>query len=477
MTLDSRIKKLNTSKDKSQSNVTVYVMSRDQRVLDNHALLYAKSLGNVVVLFNLYSNVPNRIYQQYEFMIEGLKVVQEDLSKLNIPFVLATGNALENLKAIEKNLNPKAFVFDFSPLKGPQNLRKSFTNDSNTPIFEVDTHNIVPVWISSDKEEYGAYTLRPKIYKQLNTWLQEPEKVKYQVGKLKLNLSNSFVINPTNNEWEKIKSSIKAEKVEGYSPEFTSGSKYAFQTLEDFLVNKIQDYSEKRNDPSLDFQSNLSPYLHFGHISSLRVVLEVQKLMRDKLGKDLNPDLFKNQAGQAHKATLEDSIYAFIEEVVVRKELSDNFCYYNKNYDNLKGAKDWAIKSLKKHESDIRESIYSFEELEGAQTKDVAWNSAQMQLITKGKIHGYMRMYWAKKLLEWTKSPDQALGFAIKLNDKYSLDGYDPNGYTGIMWSICGIHDRPWFERHVFGQIRYMSFDGLKKKFDLERYKNKYTKF
>lgn len=469
MTYFDRSRKINNI-DISKSGAIVYVMSRDQRVKDNHALLFAQSMGNVVVLFNLYPSVPNRIYQQYEFMVEGLKELQIELESLNIPFIISAGNAFENFKHLEKELSPAAFVFDFSPLKGPQNLRKSFAKESKVPVFEVDTHNIVPIWVASNKEEYGAYTLRPKIYKQLNNWLKEPDQLSKQNFKFSVDLNNQFFVNPNQTDWESLLSKVKAEKVVNYSLDFVSGPQEALKTLNEFIENKIPDYAEKRNDPTLDFQSNLSPYLHFGQISSLRVVLEVQKYLRDKLGKDLNPDLFKNKAGTAHKATLEDSVYAFIEEIVVRKELSDNFCYYNKNYNNINGAKDWAIKSLKKHASDKRESIYSFSQLEAAQTQDTAWNAAQMQLITKGKIHGYMRMYWAKKLLEWTESPAQAIEYAIKLNDKYHLDGYDPNGYTGIMWSICGIHDRPWFERPVFGQIRYMNFTGLKKKFNLEKY-------
>ena len=159
--------------------------------------------------------------------------------------------------------------------------------------------------------------------------------------------------------------------------------------------------------------------------------------------------------------------------MVVRKELSDNWCYYNQNYDNLKGAPQWAQNTLAKHASDPREFLYSLKQFEVANTHDPAWNAAQKQMTTTGKMHGYMRMYWAKKVLEWTESPGQAIDFLIRLNDLYSLDGGDPNGYAGIMWSIAGVHDRPWGERPIYGKVRSMVYGGLKRKFDISAYEQR----
>jgi deoxyribodipyrimidine photo-lyase len=169
-----------------------------------------------------------------------------------------------------------------------------------------------------------------------------------------------------------------------------------------------------------------------------------------------------------------DGMNALLEEMVVRKELSDNFCFYNDNYDKLEGAEQWAKNSLKEHESDKRDFTYSRDEFENAKTHDKSWNAAQLQLRKTGKIHGYMRMYWAKKILEWTENAETAIEYAIYLNDKYSIDGGDPNGYVGVLWSIAGVHDRPWIDRQVFGKIRYMNEGGLKRKFDLDKYINKW---
>jgi len=209
----------------------------------------------------------------------------------------------------------------------------------------------------------------------------------------------------------------------------------------------LSHYDAQRNDPSLDGQSHLSPYLHFGQLSAQRVALEIQRTSADKKNRD-----------------------AFLEELIIRRELAENFCFYNEDYDNMKGFPQWARKSLHAHRKDKREYIYALDDFENARTHDALWNAAQVEMVKRGKMHGYMRMYWAKKIFQWTKSPEQAMEIAIELNDRYSLDGRDPNGYSGIAWSIGGVHDRAWSERPVFGKIRYMSYYGLKSKFDIKKY-------
>jgi len=180
--------------------------------------------------------------------------------------------------------------------------------------------------------------------------------------------------------------------------------------------------------------------------------------------------LYVKAEGKAYSS----SAAGFVEEAVVRRELSDNFCFYNPKYDSILGATDWAQKTLADHAKDTREYIYSREELEEGRTHDDLWNAAQLQLVQEGKMHGFLRMYWAKKILEWTQSPEQALEEAIRLNDRYALDGNDPNGYVGVMWSIAGIHDQGWGERKVFGKIRYMNYAGCKRKFDVNKFVLKY---
>jgi deoxyribodipyrimidine photo-lyase len=230
------------------------------------------------------------------------------------------------------------------------------------------------------------------------------------------------------------------------------GGVEAMKTLRDFIAEKLPKYSEARNDPNIDGQSNLSPYLHFGQISAQRVALEVSS----------------SSVNQGVKES-------YLEELIVRRELSDNFLLYNEFYDSFWCLPPWSQKTIDEHRGDRRDYVYRLDELEFADTHDKLWNAAQRQLLRTGKMHGYMRMYWAKKILEWSASPEEAFEAATTLNDRYELDGRDPNGYAGIAWSLGGLHDRAWGERVVFGKVRYMSHRGCRSKFDVDSYVTKYS--
>lgn len=245
-------------------------------------------------------------------------------------------------------------------------------------------------------------------------------------------------------------------KINNYLTEYPTKpvkNKHAGKVLKEFIENKLDYYAEYRSDPTKSMTSNLSIYLNKGFISSQRVVLEVLK-----------------------SDTEDKNIEAFLEEIIVRKELADNFCLYNKNYKSLIGAPNWARASLLKHADDFRKYIYTKDELEQAQTHDKLWNATQNQLRKDGYIHSYLRMYWAKKLLEWTNTPQEALDIAIYLNDKYALDAPSPNGYVGILWAIGGLHDRAFRDREVTGKIRQMTYKGIKSKYNIEEYIAKYLK-
>lgn len=225
----------------------------------------------------------------------------------------------------------------------------------------------------------------------------------------------------------------------------------AHKVLADFIENKLTYYSQYKNNPLKDVTSGLSLYTNLGFISSQRIVLDVAK----------------SDASQENKET-------FLEEMIVRKELSDNFCFYNEKYKNMNGVPNWAKETLKSHCNDIRSYLYSLDEFEAGKTHDNLWNAAQKQLLTEGKIQGYLRMYWAKKIAEWSPSPENAIDMAIYLNDKYAYDAPAPNGYVGILWSIAGLHDRAFQERPVTGKIRTMTYNGSKSKFDVDAYINKF---
>ncbi len=427
----------------------VYWMSRDQRVHDNWALLFAQKLAfekkkSLVVVFNLVPDFLEATIRQYGFMLKGLQEVEKELSKYNIPFFLTLGKPEEEIPKLLKNINASILVSDFDPLKIKRIWKRDVAKQISIPFYEVDAHNIVPCLHVSDKLEFAAYTLRPKIHKALIEFMDEFPKLK-KMGKSEISSDKT--------DWNKIQKSLKINLDVKEVDWIIAGETAALKSLENFLKNKFDKYNDLRNDPTKDGQSNLSPYLHFGQISAQRITLETERLNGNK-----------------------ESAKSFLEELIVRRELADNFCYFNKNYDSFDGFHEWAKTSLNEHRKDEREFIYTLKQFEEAKTHEDLWNAAQMEMVTTGKMHGYMRMYWAKKILEWTKSPEDALKIAIYLNDKYELDGRDPNGYTGITWSIGGIHDRPWFERPVYGKIRYMNRNGAEKKFDIKSYIGKYLK-
>ena len=438
-------KRVKQQKDAEYGNgPVVYWMQRDQRVNDNWALIFAfekaKELNQpLVVAFSLVPKFLDATIRQYGFMIKGLEEVEKSLEKLNIPFFLSLGNPGNEIVKLSKKLNASVIVSDFNPLKISRLWKKEAINKINIPFFTVDAHNIVPVWEASSKQEYGAYTIRPKIKNLLDEFLDEFPALNKQSN-------HDFTVEKVN--WNLARNSLKVnfkvKEVDWLIP----GEIGAAETLENFFAKKLKDYNEKRNDPNEDALSNLSPYLHFGQISAQRISLEAKKL----------------------EGSFQESISSFLEELIIRRELSDNYCFYNNNYDSFEGFPEWAKKTLNEHRSDSREYLYTLNQFENAETHDKLWNAAQMQMVNYGKMHGYMRMYWAKKILEWTETPEQAFEFALYLNDKYELDGRDPNGYVGVAWSVGGVHDRAWTERPVFGKIRFMNYNGCKRKFNVNNY-------
>ena len=442
MVNQQRIRKIN--KLEITSGPIIYWMSREQRTVGNWSLLYAQELAvkykqPLVVVFTLSASFLGATLRQYDFMIEGLKEVQLNLSKLNIPFSLLIGDPIIDLITHSKKIKAGAIVSDFDPLRIKTKWRSAVAAKVTCAFFEVDAHNIVPCWLASPKAEFGAYTIRPKIKKLLPEFLTPYPKLKIQRIKF---------LKTSKTDWSSAYRSLKIDKSVSKINWLKPGEKSAKKVLLTFIADKLSNYDTQRNNPNLKAQSYLSPYLHFGHISAQEVALKLENNI---------------QAA------------AFLEELIIRKELADNFCYYQKKYDSIESFPNWAKETIKNHQKDKREYLYSQNKLENYQTHDDLWNAVQYELVTKGTIPGYLRMYWAKKILEWTKSATEAQKVAIYLNDKYQLDGRDPNGYAGIAWSIGGVHDRAWFDRPIFGKIRYMNYNGCRNKFEVSLYiKNVY---
>lgn len=428
-----------------------YWMARDQRVQDNWAMLFAQNLAfknelPLHVIFCLTDKFLGATLRHFKFMLDGLEEVEEECKKLRINFHLLRGDHVVEIPKFVKDNKIGAVVCDFSPLR----IHRSWVDGvqkklpDNIPFIQVDAHNIVPIWVTSDKQEYAARTIRNKINSKLNEFLTEfPPVVKHP---------HKAKTEPEKIDWKKALESIKTDDSVGEVTWIKPGYKQSINMLESFITKRLRLFATKRNDPTVNALSNLSPYFHFGQISVQRAIIEVSK----------------------HKSKAKESVEAFCEEAIVRRELSDNFCYYNKNYDSIKGIYDWARNTLNDHKKDKRPFIYTRQQLEESKTHDDLWNASQNQLRVEGKLHGFLRMYWAKKILEWTTSPEEALETAIYLNDRYNLDGRDPNGYVGCMWSIGGIHDQGWGERAVFGKIRYMNYEGCKRKFDIKAFIARY---
>lgn len=426
----------------------LYWMSRDQRVHDNWALLTAQQFAlekksSFSIVFVLTDNYPGATWRHYVFMLKALQELEKECNKFLIPFYILKGAPETLIPSFVEENDTRLLITDFDLLRIKRQWKSKIADAVRIPFYEVDAHNIVPCWHVSSKQEFSAKTIRGKIQKLLPLFLEDFPKVKRQKNVYD---GCRHVI-----QWDILFEQLRTDNSVPEVKDFVPGEKAAKKQMESFLKH-IDQYAEGRNDPNQSALSGLSPYLHFGHIASQRIAMEIAKL-------------------GTSSATA-----AFLEELIVRKELSDNYCFYNPHYDSVSGFPAWAKKTLDDHRSDEREYLYSQIQLEQAQTHDDLWNAAQTEMRISGKMHGYMRMYWAKKILEWTESPEEALRIAIYLNDKYSLDGRDPNGYTGCAWSIGGVHDRAWSERPVFGKIRYMNFNGCTKKFNVDKYIRKYNK-
>tara|TARA_Y100000741_G_scaffold122851_1_gene92419 strand:+ start:188 stop:1537 length:1350 start_codon:yes stop_codon:yes gene_type:complete len=423
-------------------NAVLYWMIRDKRVSDNWALIVAqqtaiKNRVPLIVCFQYIGKFPESNLRQNGFLFKGLIETQKKLEALNIEFLFLQGKPEDIITDTVNKRSIGTIIVDHNPLKVYRKRIKRVIEKIDIPVYQVDAHNIVPCWKVSEKKEYAAYTLRPKIHNNLKRYLTDiPEIIPHPYGKAETKIiSYDEILNDVNCD-------LSILEVDWLKP----GESAAKEALK-VLKTKLEGYSVNRNDPTKGALSDLSPYFHFGHIAPQRVAWEINNSNLNKEDKE-----------------------AFLEEMIVRRELSDNFCEYEPNYDFFEGFHSWAQKTLNEHRNDEREYLYPLGQFEAAQTHDDLWNAAQNEMKNRGKMHGYMRMYWAKKILEWTPAPEVALQIAIELNDKYELDGRDPNGYAGIAWSIGGIHDRAWFERPIYGKIRYMNYNGCKSKFNVNEY-------
>lgn len=438
----------------------LYWMQQSQRVFYNHALNFAVSKANenhqpLLVLFVLTDDFPQAEASHYVFMLEGLLEVQEELHKKGITFILQQGDPVDIVSDFAGQAS--CVVFDRGYLRIQKTWRNHIRDRIEKPIYQVESDVVIPVETASNKREYMARTLRPKIH----TGLKDVFKTEVEIEVKPCEISETYFTGeveftpPYNSVTGGIYLTSRVEvgkilekhRKKAQKTRFTGGHSIAVAQFRNFVKEKLPLYAEKSNDPGYENVSLMSPYLHFGQISPLELI----HLIHEQYG--LN-ELF---------------VRDFLEQLIVRRELAMNFVHYTENYDSLDALPDWAQKTLKEHGNDKREYLYTFDELEQGKTHDEDWNTSMKEMRETGFMHGYMRMYWGKKIIEWTESPEIAYDTLIKLNNRYFLDGRDPVSYASVLW-LFGLHDQAWKERPIFGKIRYMNQAGLHRKFNMKNY-------
>ncbi len=416
-----RVRQLN-EKEIVEGDYVLYWMQEAQRAEYNHALEYAVQRANelgqpLLVIFGLMADYPEANLRHYAFLLEGLQDVKEGLKERNIKFVVRRGSPDE--VALDAGKNASLIVCDMSYLSLQKEWREKVAEGADCLVVQVETEVVVPVELASDKQEHAARTLRPKIQEHLDEFLVELEPT--EIDKQSLNMKDDGL---DLSNVEEILDDMKLDRsVESVSHLYRGGTREAKKILERFLESRIDTYVEHRNQPQTDDVSHMSKYLHFGQISPIWLVLEARKA-----------------------STKKDNIEGFVEELVIRRELSMNFVLYTPDYDSYSNLPDWAKKTLEEHRGDDREHTYTRKQLESAETHDEYWNAAMKEMVHTGYMHNYMRMYWGKKILEWSRTPEEAYATALYLNNRHFLCGRDPNAYANVAW-IFGQHDRGWTER------------------------------
>jgi len=444
----ARIQRLNDA-DIAKGKYVLYWMQQSQRAEYNHALEYAIHQANrlgqgVLVAFGLTDDYPEANLRHYTFMLEGLQETRRTLAGRGIKMVVQKGTPAEIAASLGSNAS--LIVCDCGYLRHQKAWRGQVARQADCRVVQVESDVIVPVRVVSDKAEYAARTIRPKINKHLANYLNE-----FKPASIKQPSRNLDIQGIDLEDVDAVLQKLKVDRgVPAVTRFFTGGASQARQIFKSFLHQRLARYVDNRNQPQTDDISHMSPYLHFGQISPLYLALQIKQ-------------------ADSRLQTAKD---AFLEEMIVRRELAMNFANYTAHFDSYQCLPNWARRTLAEHEKDPRQYVYTRRQLENAQTHDEYWNAAMCEMKYTGFMHNYMRMYWGKKILEWSQTPEHAFRTTLAINNKYFLDGRDANSYTGVAW-IFGMHDRAWFERPIFGKIRYMAASGLERKCDIRGYVNK----
>jgi deoxyribodipyrimidine photo-lyase len=442
---DARIRPLNDRAPVAGAYV-LYWMQQSQRAAGNPALEYAIGEANrlglpLVVGFGLMAAYPDANRRHYAFMLQGLQEVERALGARGIGFVVRRGRPDE--VALGLAAGAALAVCDAGYLRHQKQWRATFAREAPCRVTQVEGDVVVPVELASDKQESAARTLRPKLNRVWDAWLTELDEL--PVDQRGCELRSELELSDLETILDRLGLDDSVPPVR----RFTGGTSAARERLQGFLEHGLEGYARGRSEPAAMQCSLLSPYLHFGQISPVEIALRVQ----------------------GARAGVADDRAAYLEELIVRRELAVNFVHFNHHYDRYDCLPAWARRSLEAHTGDRRDHSYSRSRLEGAGTHDRYWNAAMREMVHTGYMHNRMRMYWAKKILEWSPSPEAAYATALHLNNRYFLDGRDASSYANVAWTF-GLHDRPWPERPKFGKVRSMMASGLERKFDMVAYLN-----
>ncbi len=445
---ETRIQWLNDLEQR-KGRYVLYWMQQSQRAEYNHALEYAIQKANaleqgVLVGFGLMDDYPEANLRHYTFMLEGLLETQASLAEQGIKMVIQRGSPVEVASALSRNAS--LIVCDRGYLRHQKAWRTQLARSASCGVVQIESDVVVPIEVVSQKAEYAARTIRPKIYQHLNDYL-----VPFKSSAVKRSSLDLKIKGLDAKDIGAVLTSLSIDRsIPPVTEFFRGGTSQGKAKFDEFKKERLRRYVKNRNQPQTDDISHMSPYLHFGQLSPLYLTLKMKRA--DKL--------------------LLEAREAYLEELIVRRELAMNFVNYTINYDSYTCIPQWAMKTLRQHQKDQREYIYSLRQLENAETHDEYWNAAMREMKMTGFMHNYMRMYWGKKILEWSETPEQAFRTMLDMNNKYFLDGRDPNSYAGVSW-VFGVHDRAWFERPIFGKIRYMAASGLERKCDIRSYVKK----
>jgi deoxyribodipyrimidine photo-lyase len=423
----------------------VYWMQRALRIVDNAALDVAIETANilglpVVIFFSVIPNYPNANLRHYYFLRQALRDAAEDAEERGLTLVIRRPpeNKLEPFLA---EMSAALLIGDENPCREPERWRKVLAQRLRIPYWTVDADVVVPSRVFN-RSFVLMHHFRPHLQRELPKYLVSHRKVRPEHAWKAKRLTSVDLAQDITIGFSKLDRSVKPVD------SFTGGTHAAQKRLDDFIRLDLAAYEEERNHPDIPGTSRLSPYLHFGNISPLTIALAVQNA--------------RNVPAKAKER--------FLEQVIGWRELAVLFVRHEPHYDSWECAAPWARQSLVEHAGDPKQYKYNLFQLEQGKTHDDLWNAAQRQMVNQGWMHNYMRMYWGKKILEWAPDPATAFDWAVILNDRYELDGRDPNGYAGIAWAIVGKLDRPWFNRPVFGLVRTMTGASIARKFDAMAY-------